>query len=212
MYINEPLYLKYIVGYLFKIYFIKYSQFCFVNLGFFFCELRVFLFFPYQFSKSFILFSSSFCKLWAINGSSILFCQLWVVSGFFIYIKFGDLWLWSCQHSQFSILSFEVHEFSIIFFSFWGSSFYFFYGEMGFLNFILAFYFVYTMMVPAIDFYCNFCFQKKNSFCELWGIYLFLKLWGFSIFFFSFWGPHFLFFVWKGGGGGGGRCFALVNF
>ncbi len=36
MYINEPLYLKYIIVYLLIFYFIKSSQFCFVNLGYFF--------------------------------------------------------------------------------------------------------------------------------------------------------------------------------
>jgi hypothetical protein len=43
----------------------------------------VVFFYSYQLFESFILFSSSFCKLWVVSGSSILFSQLWAVWGVF---------------------------------------------------------------------------------------------------------------------------------
>jgi hypothetical protein len=65
------------------------------------------------------------------------------------------------------------------------------------LNFILAFYFVFTTMVPTINFHCNFCFQKQISFCELWGIFCFLKKFEGLQFSssFHFGGLHFIFLV-----------------
>ncbi len=87
----------------------------------------------------------------------------------------------------------------------------------GSLNFILAFSFVFLVMVLAMGFYCDLCFQKNNSFCELWGIFWFYKVWGSSIFFLSFWGSSFSFFYVKGGAAFllwilSIFCFIILNF
>jgi hypothetical protein len=92
MYTNESLYLKCIIVYLFKFYSIKSSQICFVNKGgFVFVCLGLFNFVLNFWSLPFFFFQF-FCKLWAINGSSILFSQLWAIWGFFfLNVKFGVL-------------------------------------------------------------------------------------------------------------------------
>jgi hypothetical protein len=64
---------------------------------------------------------------------------------------------------------------------------------MGSLNFILAFSFVFHVMVLAINFYCGRCFKKK-LFCELLGFFVFKIFEGLQ-FSCHFEGPHFLFLV-----------------
>ncbi len=84
---------------------------------------------------------------------------------------------------------------------------FFFRGGMGSLNFILAFCFVFLVMVLAPWFLLwYFFFQENNSFCELWGIFCFFKVWGSSNFLKIILGVLIFFFSCEGG------CFALVNF
>ncbi len=66
---------------------------------------------------------------------------------------------------------------------------------MGSLNFILAFFFVFLVIVPTIGFYFDICFQKKNSLYNFGGFFVFLKFEGFQFSSCHFGGPHFLFFV-----------------
>ncbi len=66
---------------------------------------------------------------------------------------------------------------------------------MGYLNFILAFSFVFLVIVPTIGFYCDLCFQKKIHFVNFGGFFVFFKFKCLQFSSCHFGGPHFLFFV-----------------
>ncbi len=77
----------------------------------------------------------------------------------------------------------------------------FFLRGTGSLNCNLVFSFVFHVKVPTIGFYCDLCFKNNNYFMNFEGFFCFVKIWGSSIFFLSFWRSSisFSFFCVKGG-------------
>jgi len=101
MYINEPLYIKYIVVYLFKFYSNKFSQFRFVNLGhyYFLVSLGFFSFVLIDFRSPQFFFLQVFVNFGQLMGLQFIFVNFGQFGGFFFKYQVWRslaLILWTC--------------------------------------------------------------------------------------------------------------------
>jgi len=118
-------------------------------------------------------FFQFFCKLWAINGSSILFSQLWAIWGvFFLNVKFGVLRFDLVNMPSFQFFKKKLRSFQLFSSHFGGLHFIFSKGGWGlWISFWPSFLSSLWWFQPSV-FIVIFVFRKTIHYVTL-GDFLF---------------------------------------